>query len=228
MRNSGPTQLIFLHLSDIHFNYKWTGDKYDLDEEIRRCLEVDVVEIAKEFKRIDGILVSGDIAFAGKAQEYEYAKNWLDKLTNLINIPEDNVLMIAGNHDIDRDVIKGATYIYDIHEEIKAEPPYADVRLRDKMTNPASGHSILAPQAAYQKFASSYACFSTLEQLYWDHPIKFGLGHSLIIRGINSAILCSERDGNEAHNQLFVGECQYQSMYCDDTQIYLCMCLCRR
>jgi hypothetical protein len=56
----------FLHLSDIHFRRN-ANTPYDSFKDLRDELERDADEVAKRFGGVQGILISGDIAFSGQA-----------------------------------------------------------------------------------------------------------------------------------------------------------------
>jgi hypothetical protein len=64
--------LVFIHLSDIHFNKKWC-DYYDLDLDVRDQLEKDVAEMRKRkgLSNARGVLITGDVAFAGNKNDYD-------------------------------------------------------------------------------------------------------------------------------------------------------------
>ena len=64
------------------------------------------------------IIVTGDIAFGGKAKEYTHAGEWLDRLAKAVGCPPTAVKLVPGNHDIDRDRIS-ASCGYLIDEIIK-------------------------------------------------------------------------------------------------------------
>jgi hypothetical protein len=72
-------QLIFLHLSDIHFQ-KWSGDRYDTDQNIRHEIVLDARSVASLVGKPSGILITGDVAFSGSAEEYQNAKIFLAEL----------------------------------------------------------------------------------------------------------------------------------------------------
>lgn len=221
--NLTDNQLVFLHLSDIHFRYKVSGESHDLDKVIRQELENDVEYIAKEFSRVDGILVSGDVAFGGKNDEYLYATDWLTKLTKIINCPEVNVFTIPGNHDIDRTVIDEHHFIYDWHQQITATPANVDANLTNALRDTMQGKALFEPLRCYQEFASKYNCFTTPDNPYWEISFPFSQSRKLKIRGINSAILCDQDDGYKPANQLAVGT--YQSAHARESGvIYLTMC----
>src|SRR5260370_4053869 len=92
--------LVFVHLSDIHFNKKWC-DHYDLDQDIRDQLEKDVVGMRKRLGDADGILITGDVAFRGKKDDYDVAVALLKAMCALARFKEQRGLCISGHHSGD-------------------------------------------------------------------------------------------------------------------------------
>jgi hypothetical protein len=99
-----------LHLSDLHFG-------------IEPSPEIAPTAIAQRKNVLDGLLsalsllelewkpniaiISGDIGWKGKKEDYGQAKLWLINLLKSINLPQDNLILCPGNHDIDRDETTG-------------------------------------------------------------------------------------------------------------------------
>jgi 3',5'-cyclic AMP phosphodiesterase CpdA len=81
----------FIHLSDIHFRQGRAGDAHDEDGLLRHELQRDLRRIATRFRRLDGLIVSGDVAYSGKAAEYDYATSWLESIRELLGCPRDAV-----------------------------------------------------------------------------------------------------------------------------------------
>ena len=99
--------LTFLHLSDIHFQNKIAGGKFDLDIDLRNELERDAQKLCRDLNvDVDAILITGVIAFAGKAEEYQIARDWLDQLCKKVNCDfSEKIYVVPGNHDVDQDII---------------------------------------------------------------------------------------------------------------------------
>ena len=102
-----------LHLSDIHFT---AGKAWDADPVLRALARF----IAQEVKGgliPDLVVITGDLAFAGTADEYRLARDWLDnQLWPALpdGFPRDRLLLVPGNHDVDRrQVGSGARHIQD-------------------------------------------------------------------------------------------------------------------
>jgi 3',5'-cyclic AMP phosphodiesterase CpdA len=67
-------EVLLLHISDIHFRAAEAGQPDDPNLALRNDLIEDVKKMRAEIGRpADGILLTGDIAFAGKAAEYDFA-----------------------------------------------------------------------------------------------------------------------------------------------------------
>jgi hypothetical protein len=87
-------------LSDIHFRHGRAGDIHDLDVEIRNELERDLrIVRANRLPKLHGIIVSGDIAFAGQPPEFEYARGWIEKVRELLDCPVSGVMVTPGNRE---------------------------------------------------------------------------------------------------------------------------------
>jgi hypothetical protein len=98
------SSLVFLHLSDIHFQRN-AGSTYDPHVGLRNELELDIKNFtAATFKHVNGILITGDVAYSGHPDEYAYARTWIEKIAGILKlIPGEDVFVIPGNHDIQRD-----------------------------------------------------------------------------------------------------------------------------
>jgi len=95
--------LRFLHLSDIHFGQKsGTVAKHD---HIRNALLTDAKNLATKRGPVARILITGDMSYSGKSDEYKVATQWLEKLTAACGCQETHVSTIPGNHDCDRDAV---------------------------------------------------------------------------------------------------------------------------
>ena len=92
---------VFLHLSDIHLFQDGQADRVDLDRDLRRELERSAEDYVEDLGRgVDGILVTGDVAFQGSKSEYEAAREWLKTLSEHVGCDEEEVWVVPGNHDV--------------------------------------------------------------------------------------------------------------------------------
>jgi hypothetical protein len=92
-----------LHITDLHFGRGPTEAAND-ERELALGDLISVVSTVDAMWKPDVICVSGDIAYAGKADDYRLASDWLKKLLDRLGVGPDRVLFCAGNHDIQRSV----------------------------------------------------------------------------------------------------------------------------
>lgn len=94
-----PSLIQILHLSDLQFGC--TNDDL-LHEELLFSLKKLLKNNAFEADGLRNILISGDIAFSGRDQEYVHAERFLnDFLDGLIISPTTECYITPGNHDVD-------------------------------------------------------------------------------------------------------------------------------
>jgi 3',5'-cyclic AMP phosphodiesterase CpdA len=93
-----------LHLSDIHFRADKTWDS----DPVLRALAVYIRREVGEGLTPDLVVITGDLAHAGKAEEYQLAREWLDReLWPVLTadraepLPRGRLLLVPGNHDVD-------------------------------------------------------------------------------------------------------------------------------
>src|SRR5262245_61669668 len=91
----------FVQLSDIHFGQE-RGGTYVTHEDARTQLIRDCRRLRDELGPADGILITGDVAFGGKIEEYARAGAWIDELVQAVGCETIDVRTIPGNHDVDR------------------------------------------------------------------------------------------------------------------------------
>jgi Calcineurin-like phosphoesterase/NACHT domain len=90
-----------LHITDLHFGRGPTEAAND-ERELALGDLISFVSNVDAIWKPDVICVSGDIAYAGKADDFRLASDWLKKLLDCFSLTPDRVLFCAGNHDIQR------------------------------------------------------------------------------------------------------------------------------
>src|SRR5438128_6791558 len=105
--------MLFLHFSDIHFKRTEIGEPDDPNQALRSDIIKDVKRMRRIINRnVDGILLTGDIAFAGHQDEYEFAYHWLEEqLCPAAGCQIENVFVIPGNHDVNRKAEAGPVQV---------------------------------------------------------------------------------------------------------------------
>ena len=153
---------------------------------------------------VDFILVSGDLAYSGKAEEYVLVGQLFDEITIASGVPTDHIFCIPGNHDIDRGrqklCFRGARIVLQ-------NPSATDAFLASPVADDFV--TLLKRQESYRNFQVSY---------FGDQPRTLtddGLGYvaKLTIDGVRLAILGLDsawlaEGGIEDHMKLLLGERQ--------------------
>ncbi|GEM_PF-3379010 len=97
-----------LHISDLHFGIEnKEGIELPLDFKQRReFILSDLNDKLKEYSRsnkIHIVVISGDIGFFAKEDEYSDFEQWITDLLECIDVKPECVIICPGNHDFDRD-----------------------------------------------------------------------------------------------------------------------------
>ena len=100
----------FVHLSDIHFGQEKKGGKVVARTDVRDRLVDDVAAFFTDRRKrggppATGVIVTGDIAYAGKKPQYDAAGAWLDRVAMAAGCPNTSVRVVPGNHDVDLEQI---------------------------------------------------------------------------------------------------------------------------
>jgi len=94
-----------LHLSDLHFGCD--KDNTDLEKRIN-CFQklIPLIEQIAQEKSINYLVITGDVAWRASETDYELASKYIKEICEKINLKIDNLIICAGNHDIDRSMSK--------------------------------------------------------------------------------------------------------------------------
>jgi hypothetical protein len=197
----------FIHLSDIHFGQEKNGSILT-HEDARQKLIEDCSEHARTTGPADGILVVGDIAFAGQPDEYKKAAAWLKAVAKAGGCEEFAVRTIPGNHDIDRNKIKSNVYCRNAHKEIRDAPlDKLDGKLEEHLAVAEESNALLPKVSAYREFASRFDCdFPSLKKPCWHKDYLLGHQYTLRLLGMNSVQVC---DADDDEGNMVIGNNQY-------------------
>ena len=91
----------WLLISDLHLK---AGDKTWNQKVVLRDMVRDIEEKAKEFTDIKFVIVSGDLAHGGDPKQYVLVEQFLTDLLNILGLDKSALFLVAGNHDIDRNI----------------------------------------------------------------------------------------------------------------------------
>jgi predicted phosphodiesterase len=181
----------FVHLSDIHFGQEKGAELY-----VHNDVKDRLIDDARTQVKIhsggtaNGVIVSGDIAYAGKAQEYKDAAAWLDRLTAAIGCKKTAVQVVPGNHDIDIEGISsGCTMMLDAIRE------HGEVKLHTFLESLLDRENLYNRFTAYRPFAEGYDCpLDRSGGIASDRSHELSPGRTLRVIGLNSALICAKKD----------------------------------
>ena len=199
--------LVFIHLSDIHFRKGRAGDVHDEDEMLRNELELDLRRLRARLPRLSGLILSGDIAYGGKAEEYEYAYGWIESIRENLGCDVDCIMTTPGNHDVDQASIPLDGDVDRVHQGIREAGSIEghDAKLAEALRDEKQGAILFSPLDTYNAFAKKYGCEITREHPYWERDYALGDGTVLRFRGIATTLLSSSRDNDKTHRMLYGG-----------------------
>lgn len=210
-------EISFIHLSDIHFR-KTSGSSVDIDADLRSAILTDIKTNAKPtLDNVKGVLVGGDIAFAGQKNEYDFAREFLKEMTERLEIDEKNIYCVPGNHDVDQTLIKNSPTIFNAQNEIEGAETIdtADYIFGKYITDQALPGLLYMPIKEYNDFAVSYGCNINPDRIVWTEEFMLDNNLKLKLQGMNSCIISSHKDHEQKYEQdarkMIVGQKQIPS-----------------
>jgi predicted MPP superfamily phosphohydrolase len=200
-----PAQsLTWIHLSDLHFGQGRDATTHFDQKIVTAAILRDVEIVAAELGVPDVVVLTGDIAYSASAEkEYPAAGEWLGKLLATLKIEAERVLLVPGNHDVDRKkALDGHGRL--THRALRADPNEVD-GLFEKVDEM---EAIWPKLAAYQKFASAYGSPEiTAAQPFWTMRVPSALGPVVAI-GLNTALLSFDSADSPENLALGLGQLQ--------------------
>src|SRR5208283_5059227 len=174
-----------LHLSDIHFGQEKNGTLVK-HHHVRDALTADASELAKKRGPATRILITGDVSYSGKPDEYKTATAWLERLTKACGCDETHVSTIPGNHDCDLAAISNqAKMLYARFRVSTAQQVQAD--LEGIVRDGEAANPFLPKLHAYREFARGYGCdFESPSRPLWVRDFDMPGGLKLRLLGLTS------------------------------------------
>lgn len=212
----------FLHMSDLHFSTMDADTTFDHDKKIRaeilRDLGVD------NRVNLDGIFITGDIAYHGKTAEFERAKEWFEEVRQKVKCPPEAVFVVPGNHDVDRSIVPTASNLWESQQALRKDG------LKDADRNASLERKLkdsidfLSAQEAYKEFAKNYACNTSAQAPAWmlvlnQKPLEDG--SQIRVHGLNTAIVSN---GNDAKANLLIGPTQFHNFSHEPGYVNIVLC----
>ncbi|MCA9670669.1 MAG: metallophosphoesterase [Myxococcales bacterium] len=177
-------QLTILHLSDVQFGPRHRfGRASSVGVAAQRrtlfqSLQRDVAILTRVAGLTpDVIALTSDLAESGKTDQFEEAGDFLQRLSHALKVPRSRVLVVPGNHDLDRDSCELYFSDCDSANRDPAAPYYP------KYVN---------YERFFRRFYQSER-YSFSEEAYWSlYPID---SLNLVVAGFNSTVAESHREG---------------------------------
>lgn len=194
------SKLSWLHLSDLHLQEK---NKYERDVVLAHLLNDIRSCIAEYHLSLSAVFITGDIAFAGKVPEYQYAMTFFDELLAVTGLSKDRLILVPGNHDVDRDKITPlASRI-----PLVLDSPESVNRL---LRTPEDRALLFRRLANYNQFVKEYFenRFFCEEECWFVHELELG-DKKICVLAINSAWLAGAE--TDESTGLLLGEYQVRS-----------------
>ena len=159
----------WLHLSDIHFNFK----NYD-SHELREDLIARISALCQN-EPFTHLFLTGDILFRNNTADPDTVA-FIKKLISILQLPVENVIIVPGNHDHDRNAVIST---------LSTLPDQEDV------TIDALDQSYRIPLlTAFSKFDAVYTdIFGSCYYTEYDNPHTLSSSNSVTILKLNTAWL---------------------------------------
>ncbi|MEI8288166.1 MAG: metallophosphoesterase [Verrucomicrobiota bacterium] len=176
-------EITILHISDLHAKL---SEKDKLQTRVNALFD----DIYRQNLTIDLLTFTGDIAFSGKKEEYELANEILfEPLLKRFQVSQKKVVLIPGNHDVDRSLI-------DAMEESG---------LRKSLTTSEIAGGVFKENKYSSKRLAGYYEFLKTRSNHpagqFTHHSQSIQGFDIGVAGLNSAWRCS---GDKDRGKLFL------------------------
>jgi predicted phosphodiesterase len=174
---------------------------------VLRAMTTSIAQARETGCTADFVLVTGDLAFSGKPNEYELLKSFLTALSEASGVPRERIFCVPGNHDVDRD-----------------KQTLCFLGARQQLTSPNAVDPILAPDDNLRTLLQRQQAYRDFQAYYFSRQVRTttvdGLAYVasltiddviVVIVGLNSAWLSEGGDGD--HGKLLIGERQIMGAF---------------
>jgi formylglycine-generating enzyme required for sulfatase activity len=204
----------FLHLSDLHFTCsqkvgdKWAIDSFNADFVTKSLVEYLNKRRVEEGITFDFIIITGDLSFSGNKEQYEVAKVFCNRLLESTHLTPDELFIVPGNHDVERDPAHINT--------LKYSTLYMDQdAITSILQSPATLNSYTLKFNNFYEFANEQMghCYYNSDNFWYHNNLclnKNGDEISIQLFGLNSALFAGY-DGDD-EKKLALGFYQIQKV----------------
>lgn len=192
MKKPADPEVLFswLHLSDVHVGHPNVKHRSD-QALVLDALRQDLASLAKRFTPLpNAILVTGDIAFSGKKDQYDKAKTWLTETSALLGLSPESIFVVPGNHDVDRAVDKDDRSIGRLVRGLREGGDDLD----DILANAGDRALLERRMREYLSFAGGFPHLQKPDPLFWAHTLTTKRNLRVRLVGLNTALLAAGDD----------------------------------
>jgi predicted phosphodiesterase len=217
-----------LHLSDFHIEIM--GGAPDLhgrhlgQATVVASLFDTVEELVRRGLVLDAVIVSGDVAFRGKEEEYKVAETYFDAFLKAIGLSKHRLYWVPGNHDIDRSHMPSVClkmYAFENQEQISwllDDPRVAPNFVCKKLEAFHRSANASMGRVTYQDGVFHFVDYIDAGHGAGAEPFK------VAIAGLNSALFCGY-DGDDKQKLAFglsqAAQAARQVKLCDGLRIVI-------
>ena len=176
------TSITWLHISDLHYR---DTQSYHI-EVVEKALIRDLKRMITKGLLPDFVVFTGDLAFSGQADQYNWVEGFLDRLLSTCQITDRSRLFIVpGNHDIDRSRIDSITASGALKTLTSAEAVSEFLGPKGS----GSRSAVFAKFGPYWEFFNRYfkdIARADHNDYFWTRRVRLGQ-HVIGLLGLNSA-----------------------------------------
>lgn len=190
--------LRFLHFSDIHFGQERNG-VWEPHDDVRREVIADIRKVRGNgliSGAATGVLVTGDIAQAGKEAEFKRASEWLAQVMAAADCPANGLRAVPGNHDCDLDQLgREGLQLQQMLRRSSIEEVYSYLA----SVGGKADHVLLRKLSEYRSFAYAHGTdFNEYSQPVAISHYELPPGKGIRIVGLCTVILSDRTDASGA------------------------------
>ncbi|MCP3063622.1 metallophosphoesterase [Myxococcus sp. K38C18041901] len=194
--------LTWMHVSDLHFRAGRGRDAAN-HVAVTRELIADAAAQRDVLGPPDLLIVTGDVAFAGQEEDYNLANKWLTKLLEVLRIAPSQMLVVPGNHDLDRTTVHRNFVMETLHSSLRSNTE----RLDDALSQP---DALLQLATKFRHYVQFKGLKEQELPLSWVSHVRCrSFDQPVVAVGFNSALLSF--DDSDAPENLALGRVQLNS-----------------
>jgi predicted phosphodiesterase len=189
--------MTWLHLSDWHHGNKGTQDRALVRDALIDDIENRTAGCDPRLEKLDFVFFTGDLANRGARDEYDAAgTEFLDRIVAAANITPDRLLLVPGNHDVDRSRL---TFLPDLLKRFSKREEVAEA-----LSDANIRSQVLFPMKTFSHFVKEYlGSAAPAEPDFAFTKLIDGIaGKKIGLIGMNSAWMCGQFHDPYANNEV--------------------------